>query len=174
MVAVLHEGGFREGIRVLGEFGRVERSRFYNVLQMKVPNVRELLQKMRQRLAEDPGAFAFLSRLLPVEMTFEFSTRTEFEEKAKESALAFLPELKGKSFHVRLHRRGSKGKLSSPEEERMLDELLLGELEKAGSPGRISFEDPDAVIAIETIENRAGFALWRREDFELYQFVRIE
>ncbi|MDA8326897.1 MAG: THUMP domain-containing protein [Nitrospiraceae bacterium] len=174
VVAIIREGGFNEALRVLGEFGYVRRSRFYNVFLMKVANTRELLESMRRRLAENPGLLAFLSRLLPVEMTFEFSTREEFEEKAKESVLAFVAELGGKSFHVRIHRRGSKGMFQSPEEERLLDRLLLGELEKAGSPGSIGYEDPDAIVAIETMENRAGVSLWRREDFTLYPFVRVE
>ncbi|MDA8087197.1 MAG: THUMP domain-containing protein [Nitrospiraceae bacterium] len=173
-VAVIHEGGFNEALRVLGRMGYVARSRFYNVLLMKVASVRELLEALGRRLAEDPGSLAFLSRLLPVEMTFGFSTLEEFEGKAKESVLAFAPELKGKSFHVRIHRRGSKGMFSSPEEERLLDQLLLGELERMGAPGRVSFEDPDAIIVIETIENRAGLALWGREDFIRYPFLRVE
>ncbi|MDA8388639.1 MAG: THUMP domain-containing protein [Nitrospiraceae bacterium] len=174
VVAVIREGGFDEALRVLGEFGFVGRSRFYNVLLMKVADIRQLLSALRRRLAEAPQSLAFLSRILPVEMTFQFSTREEFESKAKESVLVYAGELGGKIFHVRIHRRGSKGRLSSPEEERLLDEFLLGELDRKGSPGRISFEDPDAVIAVETVENRAGVALWRREDLALYPFIRIE
>lgn len=174
MVAVINEGGFIEALRVLGKFGLAGRSRFYNVLLMKVPDARQLLEALRLRLAGAPGSLAFLSKLLPVEMTFHFATRMEFEGKARESVLVYARELGGKSFHVRIHRRGSKGRISSPEEERLLDGLLLQELEKAGNPGRISFEDPDAVIAVETIEDRAGVALWRREDLALYPFVRVD
>jgi tRNA(Ser,Leu) C12 N-acetylase TAN1 len=173
-VAVVHEGGFIQALRVLREFGSVQRSRFYNVLEMNVANIRELLESLRRKLMEDPGSLAFLSRILPVEMTFAFSSREEFEEKAKESVLVFIPELKGKTFHVRIHRRGFERIFRSPEEERLLNRLLLEELEKAGSPGAVSYEDPDAIVSIETMEDRAGIALWRREDLALYPFLRVE
>jgi hypothetical protein len=58
-----------------------------------------------------------------------------------------------------MHRRGFKGRLSSVEEERFLDNILLKALEKAGSRGRISFEKPDTFIALETVGPRAGLSL---------------
>jgi len=42
--------------------------------------------------------------------------------------------LAGKSFHVRLHRRGFKGRLSTAKEERFLDEALLDALDVLGHP----------------------------------------
>jgi tRNA(Ser,Leu) C12 N-acetylase TAN1 len=69
---------------------------------------------------------------------------------------------------VRLHRRGFKGVLSTPHEERFLDEALLSAL---GVGGRISFTDPDAVIQIETIGGRAGMSLWTREELRQYPFL---
>ena len=63
-----------------------------------------------------------------------------------------------------MHRRGFKGKLSTMDEERFLDTYLLEALEMARTPGRITFTDPDAIIALETVGPRAGLALWTRED----------
>ena len=45
-----------------------------------------------------------------------------------------LPILAGKNFHVRMHRRGFKGRISSHDEERFLDTILLEELGKIGNP----------------------------------------
>ena len=39
-------------------------------------------------------------------------------------------------------------------------------------PGQIGFEDPDAVIDIETVGNRAGISLWTREDLQRFEFLR--
>jgi len=64
----------------------------------------------------------------------------------------------------RRHRRGFKDRLASQEQERILDSVLLAALEKAGNPGRISFEDPDVVCVVETIGQWAGLSLWTRED----------
>ncbi len=174
VVAVVRADGFNEALGVLREFGHVRRSRFFNVIEMSVANAREFIDGIGRKFSENPGLSALFSRLLPVEMAFAFSTAEEFREKAGESVRAFVPELEGKSFHVRIHRRGFKKRFSSPDEERFLDRLALDELERSGSPGRISFEDPDAIIAIETIEDRAGAALWSREDMARYPFIRVE
>jgi hypothetical protein len=39
--------------------------------------------------------------------------------------------------------------------------------------GHITFEDPDAVITVETISQWAGLSLWRREDAKV-SFVRVD
>ncbi|MEN6331976.1 MAG: hypothetical protein ABFD57_08315, partial [Smithella sp.] len=45
-----------------------------------------------------------------------------------------------------MRKRGFKGNLSSQDEERFLDTILLDALEKGGSAGMIVFDDPDYVI----------------------------
>jgi len=40
-----------------------------------------------------------------------------------------------------------------------------------GSPGRITFTDPDAILQIETIDGRAGVSLWQRDDLQRYTFL---
>jgi hypothetical protein len=72
---------------------------------------------------------------------------------------------------VRLRRRGLKGIISTPEEERFLDDLLLEALAAAGAPGHISFEDPEYVLLIETVGSGGGVALWTREDLKRYPFL---
>ena len=47
-------------------------------------------------------------------------------------------------------------------------------IEKTGTPGHITFEDPDAIIAVETIAQWAGLSLWRREDLQRYPFIRLD
>ena len=174
VIVIVNDGWFNEALRFLGEFGAARRSRFYNVIEMSAANTRELLEGLRRKFAEEPGTSVIFSRILPVEMTFAFSSQEEFRRKAGETALVFVPQLKGKSFHVRIHSRGFKKTFSSPDEERFLDKLLLDGLESSGTPGRISFERPDAIVDIETLEDRAGAALWGREDFASYPFVKVE
>ncbi|GIX49332.1 MAG: hypothetical protein KatS3mg131_3543 [Candidatus Tectimicrobiota bacterium] len=66
----------------------------------------------------------------------------------------------GKSFHIRVHRRGFKGKLSSKEAEKRLAEALLEALAQAGHASRVRFTDPDVVLVVETVGGRAGLSLW--------------
>jgi tRNA(Ser,Leu) C12 N-acetylase TAN1 len=64
--------------------------------------------------------------------------------------------------------------LASPAEEKLLNETLLQRLADTGRPGRINFDDPDHVIDIETVGNRAGLSLWSRDDLRRYPFLRVD
>lgn len=174
VVITVNTGGLPRSFRVLGEFGRVGKTDFFNVLVMKAAHVHHMLESLREIILTDPQSLSFLSRLLPVTSTFSFQSPEEFGERAKEAVMQWVPQLAGKGFHVRMHRRGFKGKMVSPEEERFLDVLLLEALAKSGTPGRITFENPDVIIAVETVAQRAGISAWTREDLERYPFVRLD
>lgn len=156
------------------EFGYVRTSSFRNVLLLEVEDTKEFLERFGERARSDPNVLSAVSRVVPAVRSFHFSLPEEFEEKARAIALEWVPRLGGKSFHVRLHRRGFKGRLLSPEEERFLDRALLETLETAGAPGSITFDDPDAIIDVETVGNWAGMSLWTREDLERYPFLKID
>ncbi len=86
--------------------------------------------------------------------------------------LEWSPRLTARSFDVRLHRRGAKHDLQTPEIERFLDDVLVGATALAGRTSKISFADPDAVIVIDTINDRAGMGLWMREDLTRHRLLR--
>ncbi len=168
------EHGFRQALDVFGEFGEVKRTEFYNIILLRARDVAHMLETLRERSQKSPEFLAFLARLIPITRTFIFNSPEEFEDRARSAVLGWTPQLSGKSFFVRIHRRGFKGRLSTMDEERALDTLLLEELEKTGNPGRIAFEDPDMVIAIETVGQWAGLSLFTREEGKRYPFVRVE
>ncbi len=171
VVATVRDRGFDQARHLLGALGPVDRTGLYNVLAMKVGDVRAFLDGLQEQCARHPGGAACLARVIPVTCAFDFETPAEFEAKAREAALTFVPDLAGKAFHVRFHRRGFKGQLASAEEERFLDGALLEALQAAGNPGRITFEDPDAVLVVETVGHRAGLSLWTRDDLHRYPFL---
>ncbi len=39
---------------------------------------------------------------------------------------------------------------------------------------RLAFEDPDALVAIETVGQRAGVSVWTREELRRYPFIRVD
>jgi tRNA(Ser,Leu) C12 N-acetylase TAN1 len=168
VVVTLAERSFREAVRLLRKSGTVKRTAYYNVLGMKVADPEVFLADFAAAVGASPGILNFVSHVVPAQETFDFSTAEEFEARARAIALAWAPKLSGKSFHVRLHRRGFKGVLSTPREERFLDEALLSVLQ---ATGRIGFADPDAVIQIETIDGRAGMSLWTRDEMRRYPFL---
>jgi hypothetical protein len=162
---------FDRAVALLRELGAVERTGLYNVILMRVPDVRALLEQIAQLPAEE-HFFGAISHVVPITHKLWFANAEEFEHKARDVVLAWAPELAGKSLHVRMRRRGREGELHAHELERRLADAELAELARLGTPGRIAMEDADAVIVIETIRDEAGLALWTRADLERYPFLR--
>jgi tRNA(Ser,Leu) C12 N-acetylase TAN1 len=171
VVATLSEDTFREARRLLSRWGTVRGTHFYNVLAMRVADPNAFLNEFAAAVAESPGLLNTVSHVVPAQHTFDFRTREEFEVKARDILLAWRHRLADTSFHVRLHRRGQREVLSTHLEERLLGETLLDALIVTGTLGRISFDDPDEFIQIETIDGRAGVSLWSREDRRRCRFL---
>lgn len=174
MVASIREQEFRPAIRLLERWGPVNRTDYYNVVVLRAEQTARLLEELREQVEAEPGTLNLLGRVIPATGTFDFQNRPEFEEKARELGVAWAPRLAGMSFHVRMHRRGFKRQLSSLEQEQILAGAILEELERLVSPAKITFEDPDAVLDIETVGGRAGLSLWTREERQRYPFLGLE
>jgi len=174
VVVSVYEDGYKHALRLLQLFGRVKSTDYYNVLVMKVDDTAAFTERLAALVAETPGILNDLSRVVPCEVCFDYESAEAFESKARDIALAWLPKLARSAFHVRMHRRGFRGRLSSQDEERFLDAVLLAALEAAGTPGRITFDDPDAIVSVETVGQRAGLSFWRRDDLERYPFLRLD
>lgn len=172
VVVSIYQTGFRRAIRALQELGPVERSPYHNVLMMKVEDPMALLEAVEKLTEERPALYDAISRVAPAMHGFAFCSAEEFKEKARSILLEWLPRLAGRTFHVRLHRRGSRHDLPTPEVERFLDDALLHATMAAGEPGRLSFTDPDAVIAIDTIDDRGGVSLWARDELMRHRLLR--
>ncbi|MGC4119432.1 MAG: THUMP domain-containing protein [Myxococcales bacterium] len=154
--------------------GPVAVSRFLDVLVMKAENPRAVLRALDEEVAAQPDHLAYLSHVIPCDQTFTFGSREEFQAKARQGVSRYSGALAGKSFHVRIHRRGFKGRISTQDEERRLGEFLYDELEKSGTPTRVSFEDPDAVVIVETIGTQAGVALLARDELRHSRLLRMD
>ena len=174
IVVNLHEHGFRRAFKLLQGLGAVYKTDFLNVLVMEVNNISRFLETLNAWVSDDPSLLKLISRVVPVTCTFSFQSPEEFEIKAKEAVLYCLPILAGKNFHVRMHRRGFKGSISSHDEERFLDRILLEELGNIGNPGHITFEDPDAILVVETVGQQAGLSCWNREDLQRYPLLKLD
>jgi tRNA(Ser,Leu) C12 N-acetylase TAN1 len=171
VIVTLSEPTFRIARNLLARWGRLRRTEYHNVAVMAVTDTPAFLQEFAAAVEESPGILNAMSHVVPFEHVFAFKDAAEFEAKSREIALSHATQLAGKSFHVRLRRRGLKGIISTPEEERFLDDILLGALAAAGHPGRIRFDDPDYVLLIETVAGSGGVALWTGEDLKRYPFL---
>ena len=171
VIVTLSEPTFRIARNLLARWGRLRRTEYHNVAVMAVTDTAAFLQEFAAAVGESPGILNAMSHVVPFEHVFAFENAAEFEAKSREIAVSYGPQLAGKSFHVRLRRRGLKGIISTPEEERFLDDVLLEDLAAAGHPGQIRFDDPDYVLLIETVAGSGGVALWTGEDLKSYPFL---
>lgn len=160
--------------RGLARFGEVERTKFHNVLVMHVDDVGRLMAALAELMGRDMTLINDLSRLMPAQATFDFATREEFDAKARTAILGWAERVAGRTFHIRLHRRGMADQLRSLDEEKLLDTALLERLAEIGQPGHINFADPDCVIDIETVNGRAGLSLWTRDELHRYPFLAVD
>ena len=173
VVATIHDGGFRRACRLLSLEGELSRTEFYNVVVMKVLDVEAFLGRLEKLWSESRTYPIVVAHIRPVREMFHFQSPEEFEDKARDLALSLADGLGGKSFHVRIHRRGFKGRTSTKEEERLLADAILDRLSQSGAPARVAFDDPDAVLAVDTVGDRAGLSLWTRDDLGRYPFLGL-
>jgi len=168
--------GLRSARRLLSGYGEVARTQFHNVLVLRVADVATFLESISAAAEHDLSMRNDIARIMPAQAAFAFATTAEFQEKAGTIARQWADRMPGRSFHVRLHRRrgGTPVKLSAQAEERYLDDCILERLRELGEPGRLEFQDPDYLIDIETVGERAGMSLWSRDDLKRFPFLRVD
>ena len=174
VVIQVHEHSFSRAYLLFEKFGAVFQSDFEDILLMKVASIPDFLAAFKARMAEDPSLEVVASRIVPVTTTFSFQSQPEFETRAKAVVSQWLPRLAGKKFYVRMHRQGLKDRLDRQQEETFLDLAIIEELAKIGKPGQISFIEPDAIIAVETISQQAGLSYWTRQDLQQYPWLKLD
>ena len=113
-----------------------------------------------------------IGKAVPIEQTFSFHAE-DFEEKLEGVLITYLPRLAGSRFHVRMERRGFKGRLNSLEIEQEMDRLLKERLVEAGKGCEIDFEDPDDILVVETVADWCGVSLITRDMKEKYPFIKV-
>ncbi len=172
VVVSIFQDGFGRALRALQKLGPAERSPYHNVLVMKVDDPTALLEAIEKITEENPALYDAISRVAPASQDFDFLSEAEFVEKAKSIIREWLPCLAGRSLHVRLRRRGTKHDLRTQDAERLFNDAILDATKEAATPSKISFTDPDVVIAIDTIDNRAGLAMWTRDELARYHVLR--
>jgi tRNA(Ser,Leu) C12 N-acetylase TAN1 len=174
VVVTVYDGELRRAKRLLAPFGLVERTDFRNVLVMRVDDVNQFMSDLTAAMRDDASIANSVSRIVPVADGFRFQSPEEFESKACDTVMQWVPALAGKRFHVRMYRRGFKGRLSSQHEEQFLDHHILEALRRDGRNAEIDFEDPDAILVIETVGQSAGLACWSRAQLLAFPMMRLD
>jgi tRNA(Ser,Leu) C12 N-acetylase TAN1 len=109
--------------------------------------------------------------MLPVDRTFAVEARA-FAEQLSREVPPLVDHIAGRTFHARVERRGHKGVIDTPSTERAIGDLVFRLAEERGRPVKVTFDDPDVILAVEIIGASAGLALITRERRK-FPFVKI-
>jgi tRNA(Ser,Leu) C12 N-acetylase TAN1 len=173
ILATSHRSQEHHVLRILNRLGEFRHSGYRDVIIGHVIDVASFLDELEKIRRETPEKLRSLSQIVPIERNFQFEV-ANFVEKSKEAVFPYIDRLANTRFFVRVARRGHKGEISSLEVEHILDAYILESLEKEGKQATINIEEFDNMIAIETIENRAGVGLIKKEMKEKYPFIKIK
>lgn len=174
VVVTAHERGFRDAKHALRRYGPVETTHFFNVLVLRVDDIGEFLRELAARFAVQPHLRDCISRVMPAMRVFTFVSVEDFESKTKRIIEEWCGRVENKSFHVRVHRRGHRGTISSLGEEQSLDRFILDCVGSSGALARIDFTDPDFIIDLEILDNEVGLSIWSREELRDYPFLHLK
>lgn len=167
------EHHYRAVRRALRPLVRLRSSPFHNVFLGRAEDPAAVLDAVDALAASRRGFAAALGRILPIARTFVVDV-ARFAAQVEEALEPLLDEVAGRSFHVRVERRGHKGRIDSHVTEQAVGRWILDTLEAREAPGRVDFDDPDVVVAVEIVGDVAGITILPRALREAHRFVRID
>ncbi len=173
VLVTAQEGSARDLKRLVKRHGVFRWSQFRNVLLGCVADPGGFFQELEAQLEKKPFAVNWLGKALPICITFPVDLET-FSDDLERHLSTLVEGLKGKSFYVRVERRGHKGDLRTHELERQMGDYLWEELQRHGGQPVVSFKDPDVVVAIEIVGKTAGIAVVPRRLRQEFRFVKID
>lgn len=161
----------RELLGALAHFGRFHATPFRDVCIGHIDDRAAFLQALRDARAAGAPWTQRLGRVIPVDVVFWFTPQT-LADRLKEAVAPLVPRIGGKSFCVRIERRGHAGEVKTQDIERAVGEHVHALAAAQGMTLRTALDDPDNVIAAETLGNECGVGLLPRALRETYPFVR--
>ena len=174
VIVTVSEHGFKKARQLLASYGEVAKTNYYSVLLLRTSDALDFLETVQNEIISGSEFSAVISRIMPVEKKFSFQSADEFEYKARKEIEEWIPRLAGRAFHVRMHRRGFKERIKSVDEEQLLDHFIIETLEANGETATVTFENPDVIIALETVGNDAGMSFWDRPALTKYPILKLD
>jgi tRNA(Ser,Leu) C12 N-acetylase TAN1 len=164
VLVIATRGETGRALALLGEVGRFRTGGYPQVLVGNVARTDgDLLAGLSEIAAGGERTAGVIDRLVPVERAVSFP-RDDVTETLCESFAPLAERLCGRTFYVRAHLRGMKGRLEHPAVERALGDFLSEFAMRAGAAPKVSFDDPDVVVVAEVVGRRVGYAFLGREE----------
>lgn len=170
LVVTAYGGRRHDLIYALRPIVRLRRAGYSEVLTGKVDDLEACLAGIAAR-ADAVFVAEVLARVVPVARSFALGADLEAQLRAETAT--FLDALVDRSFHVRVERRGHRRVVQSDRLERMLGTALVEALQARGAAPRVTFKDPDVIVAVELIGEMGGVGLVTRDLRTRYAFVRL-
>ena len=172
LVVTAYGGRRHDLVHALRPIVRLKRAGYAEVTVGKVDDIETCVAAIAARADADPVfAKEILARVVPVSRTFALTSDVETQLVAEATACAAA--VAEQSFHVRVERRGHKRELQSDQLERRLGGALVDAIKANGGAPRVTFADPDFIVAVELIGDYAGIGLVPRAWRQAYRFVRL-
>jgi tRNA(Ser,Leu) C12 N-acetylase TAN1 len=165
VLAIGARGETGKALELLSEFGRFRTGGYPQVLIGRVDRSGDqarLLAGLEELVHDEPRCRGVVERVIPVEHAVSFP-RDDVTETLCEHFESRAARLCGRTFYVRAHLRGLKGRIEHPAVERALGDFLHEFAEKSGPPPKVRFADPDVVVVAEVVGRRVGYAFLDRE-----------
>jgi tRNA(Ser,Leu) C12 N-acetylase TAN1 len=166
--------GQREALlAVLRTLARFRRGGFPNVLVATVADPIAFLDVLRDAYEGSTVVRSSLGKVIPIDRTLRFTSPEAFPDEVGAALDALADRLVGRTFFVRIFRRGFRGQIDSTRIEGELGARLVAALEARGDRPRVRFDDPDVALVIETLRDEVGIALLDRTVRTAHPFVRV-
>ncbi len=154
VIITAFRGEARNLLRYLKDKGKFKMTSFRDVLIGEVEDIDKFLSK----IVED--APLSLSRVMPLERSFEFSSKEELFDKI----IKYIPK-ELENFRVSVERRGWKGEINKQELERFVGSKIKG---------NVKLVNPENELVIEILDNLCGVFLITKEIREKYYFIKCK
>ena len=167
------EGQRESLLRALREFARFRRGGFPNVLVATVEQPREFIAGLGAACDTSPILRTSIGKAVPIDHTLRFASPETFRDEVAAALEPMADRLRGRTFYVRIFRRGFRGLIDSTRFEGELGAHLVAALQARGEHPKVRFADADVAVVIETLHDEVGIAFVDRELREAYPFARV-
>lgn len=172
LLVTAQEGLGGDLLRELRRLGRFRWSSFRNVILGAVDDPDAFLLALDELIERKPFVGAWVGKTLPIDVTFDVDVE-RFVADAQERLGPLLDRIAGRTFYVRVERRGHKGVLRTHDLEQALGAFLVDTLIGRGDTPTVTFDDPEVAVSVEIVGARAGISLVTRALRQRFATVRI-
>ncbi len=156
----------------LRRFGDFRWTQFRGVLVGRVEDQQAFFEQLRRCEENEPGFLRPLAKMVPIDRLFTFTVEN-LPTVLKSMMADYVDVIDSGTFYVRVERRGHAGAFHSRELEQELDRAVVESSAVRGEAPVVSFDDPDVILAVETVGDECGVGALTRALRSRFPFIRV-